>query len=115
MPFTFSELYQRLLSLYGRQCWWLADHPYAFERPVFVIDTYTRRLLIRLQMIKGNERYEDLRRLFEENLPKRVDLYKQFHALIVVHAKQCGAGTKKNKLECDMCQLAKRNAYSASS
>lgn len=67
---------------------------YAFERPVFVIDTYTRRLLTRLEWIKGNESYEDLQRLFTENLPKRVDLYKQFHALIVMHAKQCN---RKNK------------------
>lgn len=77
---------------------------YALDRPVFVIDAYTRRLLTRLQMIKGNERYEVLRCLFEENLPKRVDLYKQFHALIIVHGKQCGSGVKKNKPECDMCQ-----------
>ncbi|WP_246562499.1 endonuclease III domain-containing protein [Rickettsiella endosymbiont of Dermanyssus gallinae] len=88
---------------------------YAFERPVFVIDAYTRRLLVHLQMIKGSEGYEALRSLFEENLPKRVDLYKQFHALIVVHAKQCGAGAKINKPVCEMCQLTKLNAYSASS
>ncbi|BBB15474.1 endonuclease III [Candidatus Rickettsiella viridis] len=86
---------------------------YAFDRPVFVIDTYTRRLLIRLQMIKGDEHYEVLQRLFEENLPKRVDLYKQFHALIIVHAKQCGR--KKNKSECEICLLTERGAYSASS
>lgn len=80
---------------------------YAFDRPVFVIDAYTRRLLVGLQMIKGNERYEDLQSLFSKNLPKRVDLYKQFHALIIVHGKLCTAGTKKNKSICNMCQLSK--------
>jgi len=67
---------------------------YALDRPVFVIDAYTRRLLIRLHMIKGSEHYEVLRRLFEESLPKRVDLYKQFHALIIMHGKQCGRKKK---------------------
>jgi endonuclease-3 related protein len=84
---------------------------YAFERPVFIIDAYTRRLLKHLQMIKGNESYEILRNLFEKNLPKRVELYKQFHALIVEHAKRCGAeggaGVKKNRAECEICQLTK--------
>ncbi|MES2142653.1 MAG: endonuclease [Pseudomonadota bacterium] len=77
---------------------------YAFERPVFVIDTYTRRLLQRLQIIKGNEDYEVLRALFESSLPKRVDLYKQFHALIVLHGKQL---CRKSKPNCEICKLIK--------
>ena len=34
---------------------------YAFERPVFVIDAYTRRLLKSMKMIDGAESYEKLR------------------------------------------------------
>jgi endonuclease-3 related protein len=84
-----SVLRERLLKVHGIGPETADDILlYAFERPVFVIDTYTRRLLQGLQMIKGNESYETLRALFESRLPKRVDLYKQFHALIVRDAKE---------------------------
>lgn len=73
---------------------------YALDRPVFVIDSYTRRLLQRLKFIQGNETYEQLRSLFEMNLPKRVDLYKQYHALIVLHAKQ---HARKEQVSCLLC------------
>lgn len=81
---------------------------YAFDRPVFVIDTYTRRLLQRLQMIRGKESYETLRSLFEVSLPKRVDLYKQFHALIIVHGKQ---HCRKHKSMCEMCKVYSVSSY----
>lgn len=76
---------------------------YAFNRPVFVIDAYTRRLLQRLDLIQGQEKYEYCQQLFETQLPKSVDLYKQYHALIVIHAKQ---HCRKTKPACQACQLA---------
>lgn len=75
---------------------------YAFNRPVFVIDAYTRRLLQRLDLIQGQEKYEYCRQLFETQLPKNVDLYKQYHALIVIHAKR---HCRKTKPICHACQL----------
>ena len=63
---------------------------YAFERPVFVIDTYTRRLLTRLNLVQGREDYETLQQMFESCLPADHMLYNEYHALIVRHAKgQC--------------------------
>ena len=61
---------------------------YAFERPVFVIDAYTRRLLKQLGLIIGNETYETLRTAFESSLDPDVPIYNEYHALIVCHAKQ---------------------------
>ena len=61
---------------------------YAFQRPVFVIDVYSRRLLARLGLINGSENYETLRACFEKALPADVPLYNEFHALIVRHAKE---------------------------
>lgn len=75
---------------------------YAFHRPVFVIDAYTRRLLQRLNLIQGQEKYEYFRQLFETQLPKNVDLYQQYHALIVMHAKQY---CRKSKPICSVCQF----------
>ena len=61
---------------------------YAFNRPVFVIDTYTRRLLTELGLIEGGEDYETLRQMFESCLPPDHSLYNEYHALIVRHAKE---------------------------
>jgi len=61
---------------------------YAFDRPVFVIDTYTRRLLAKLGLAQGNETYEQLRSGFEANLTPGAALFNEYHALIVRHAKQ---------------------------
>ena len=61
---------------------------YAFDRPVFVIDTYTRRLLNGLGLIRGGEDYETLRQMFECCLPADHRLYNEYHALIVRHAKE---------------------------
>lgn len=70
---------------------------YALERPVFVIDAYTRRLFTRLGLIEGGEGYETLRHACERALGPDVALFNEYHALIVVHAKyhcrvrpQCG-------------------------
>jgi endonuclease-3 related protein len=60
---------------------------YAFDRPVFVIDAYTRRLFSRLGFITGDEAYEDLRLACEDRLSADAGLYNEFHALIVLHAK----------------------------
>ncbi len=61
---------------------------YAFARPVFVIDTYTRRLFTSLCLIHGSEPYEDLRQNFEAELEPDISLFNQYHALIVRHAKE---------------------------
>ena len=82
---------------------------YAFHRPVFVIDAYTRRLLSRLQLSAGDESYEHLREHIETRLRgevrgKRdtVALYNEFHALIVHHAKE----VCKPRPRCESCCLA---------
>ncbi len=77
---------------------------YAFERPVFVIDAYTRRIFSRYGLINGKEKYEQLRILCEDTFAAhdhRVSLFNEFHALIVSHAKMfC-----KTKPVCSGCPL----------
>jgi endonuclease III related protein len=75
---------------------------YAFERPVFVIDAYTRRVFARLGAIEGPEPYETLRRTFEMSLGEDVPLYNEYHALIVRHGKD----TCRKQPQCDRCCLA---------
>jgi endonuclease-3 related protein len=75
---------------------------YALDRPVFVIDAYTRRIFRRLGLIDGDEPYEDLRRLFESAVHGGVKRCNEYHALIVAHAKAaCRARPR-----CEDCVLA---------
>jgi endonuclease-3 related protein len=74
---------------------------YALDRPVFVIDTYTRRLLRRYGLARGDEDYERLRALFEQAIEQDVYLYQQYHALIVMHAKE----TCRKSPQCARCAL----------
>ncbi|MEN8205021.1 MAG: endonuclease [Pseudomonadota bacterium] len=61
---------------------------YAFERPVFVIDAYTRRLFVRLGLFDGNESYDTMRVAIESILGPDTALFNEYHALIVHHAKE---------------------------
>ena len=56
---------------------------YAGEHPVFVVDAYARRMLERHGLTESGAGYEELRRLFENALPRDAALYNEFHALIV--------------------------------
>jgi endonuclease-3 related protein len=74
---------------------------YAGGRLSFVIDAYTKRLFKRLYGLDGG--YEDLKTYVEENIPKDLTIYKEFHALIDEHAKvyckstpRCGGCFLKN-------------------
>ncbi|UCC55577.1 MAG: endonuclease [Gammaproteobacteria bacterium] len=60
---------------------------YAFNRPVFVIDAYTRRLFERLGLYTGDDDYDAMRLAIEQALGPDVALFNEYHALIVRHAK----------------------------
>lgn len=76
---------------------------YAFERPVFVVDAYTRRLFSRLGFIQGDEDYDVLRVVIESALGADVELYNEYHALIVQHARE----VCRVKPRCSECVLEK--------
>jgi endonuclease-3 related protein len=80
---------------------------YAFGRPVFVIDAYTRRLFSRLGLCRGDEDYDSLRLAIEQRLGPDVALYNEFHALIVMHGKD----TCRARPRCDACALRPRCRY----
>ena len=74
---------------------------YAFERPVFVVDAYTRRLGGRLGLLDAEAGYEAIRHGFEAALGLDVPLFNEYHALIVRHAK----ATCRTEPRCDGCCL----------
>ena len=64
---------------------------YALDKPIFVVDEYTRRL-VKKRHLANNLSYAFLQKLFEKNLRKDFRLYQDFHALIVID------GKNKNKI-----------------
>ena len=60
---------------------------YAAEKPIFVVDTYTRRIFSHLGLIKQDASYDDIQKLFMESLDHNPALFNEYHALIVEHAK----------------------------
>jgi endonuclease-3 related protein len=60
---------------------------YAFGFPTFVVDAYTARLLGRLPIDAGKG-YENIKAYFEREMQKDASVYNQFHALIVINAKE---------------------------
>jgi endonuclease-3 related protein len=61
---------------------------YAGQKPVFVVDAYTRRILERHGILKGRPSYGEIQRLFMNVLPVDAGLYNQYHALIVETGKR---------------------------
>ncbi|MEW6446072.1 MAG: endonuclease III domain-containing protein [Pseudomonadota bacterium] len=76
---------------------------YAFQRPVFVIDAYTRRILGRLGQADPMADYETLRAQVEAAFGPDVPLFNQFHALLVAHGKDVCRPSPR----CGQCVLAR--------
>ncbi|MGH9793623.1 MAG: endonuclease III domain-containing protein [Candidatus Acidiferrales bacterium] len=77
---------------------------YAGNHAVFVVDAYTRRVLVRHGLIGSKAGYEEMRALFESNLPRDAKLYNEYHALLVQVGKNyCRPAAP----QCDGCPLGK--------
>jgi endonuclease-3 related protein len=61
---------------------------YAGNKPVFVIDAYTRRIFSRLGLTPAKDTYDSYQALFSNNLPQDTRLFNEYHALIVRQAKE---------------------------
>lgn len=59
---------------------------YAVDKPTFVIDEYTRRF-VRREGLREQFGYDSLKEFFEKWLPREVEVYQNFHALIVINEK----------------------------
>ncbi|MBP7431671.1 MAG: endonuclease III domain-containing protein, partial [Candidatus Hydrogenedentes bacterium] len=74
---------------------------YACEKPVFVVDAYTRRIFSRHGLCAPDIAYEPLRALFEKHLEPDLRLFREYHGLIVYTGKDFCRRTPK----CDVCPL----------
>jgi len=87
---------------------------YALDKPVFVVDAYTRRIFGRLGVLRGDEDYEEVRGLFESAIKSYIigdgggqrdglqKLLNQYHACIVMAGKDF---CRKRSPACASCPL----------
>lgn len=75
---------------------------YAGGYPVFVVDAYTKRIFSRKKLISENAGYHQAQGMFMRGLKKDVQLYNEYHALIVRLGKEI---CKKNKPKCGICPI----------
>lgn len=81
---------------------------YAYDKVEFVIDSYTKRIMGRIGIVEEKVGYDELKKLFTENLENNIELYKEYHALLVKHGKEtCLKKTPK----CEKCCLNKICEY----
>ena len=100
-----QELRRELLSIHG-----IGEETaddiivYAAEKPSFIIDSYTRRIVDRMGLApEHGSRYRDYQALFSDNLPPDTALFNEFHALLDHHAKVV---CLKRQPRCSACCLA---------
>ena len=90
---------------------------YAAEKPSFVMDSYTRRIVDRMGIApKGrNPGYASYQALFQDNLPADTLLFNEFHALLDHHAKVTCLKTNPVCSECCLADLCPTGSGSADS
>ncbi len=97
-----EQLRQRLLSVHG-----IGEETadsiilYAANKPIFVIDAYTRRIMSRIGLRPDKESYSAYQRLFMGNLPADVRMFNEYHALLVC----LGKNVCRRKPLCRQCCL----------
>ncbi|MBT5023300.1 endonuclease III domain-containing protein [Candidatus Woesearchaeota archaeon] len=82
---------------------------YGYHVPVFVIDAYTKRIFSRIGLINADLSYDEFQKIFhnvfeniyEEENKNKSELFNEYHALIVEHAKR----NCKVKPDCECCVL----------
>ncbi len=75
---------------------------YALNKPVFVVDAYTKRIFSRHGLAGEDDDYDAVQKIFTQHLRKDVKLFNEYHALLVRLGKEF---CLKRRPECDICPL----------
>ncbi|MCX7913229.1 MAG: hypothetical protein N2511_01445 [Thermodesulfovibrionales bacterium] len=74
---------------------------YSLEKPIFVVDIYTKRVFSRHNLINHEATYDEIQRLVHSKLQRDSKLYNEYHALLV----KVGKDYCKPKPICKRCPL----------
>jgi endonuclease III related protein len=98
-----AELREKLLGVFGVGPE-TADSIllYAGRQPVFVVDAYTKRMLVRHGLVPPDALYEEIQALLESEIACDVKVFNEFHALIVSAGKQW---CRRSAASCEQCPL----------
>jgi endonuclease-3 related protein len=78
---------------------------YAFDRPVFVVDAYTFRILFRHGIIEDNFTYNEIADVFHCGIEPDIKIYGEYHGLIVKVGKNYCKKSKPKCAECPLCKV----------
>ena len=80
---------------------------YALDKPIFVVDAYTVRLFSRLGLCTGKAKYHEVQSLFMDHLEPDVQIFNEYHALIVLHCKLMCKTKVPHCIECSLRDLCR--------
>jgi len=109
---SIDQLRRQLLSVWG-----IGEETadsmilYAAGKPIFVIDTYTRRIISRLGLAPADNNYAAYQYLFMDNLPPDAALFNEYHALLV----SLGKNVCRSRPLCQQCCLQDMCKFTTSS
>jgi endonuclease III related protein len=75
---------------------------YALNKPIFVVDAYTKRILLRHKLIDQEADYSLVQSIFMRNLKKDAKFFNEYHALFVKLGKDF---CRKQNPKCGICPL----------
>lgn len=114
-PIPTGDLRNQLLSVHG-----IGNETadsillYALERPVFVIDAYTKRIISRIGLLQEKCTYVEFQQYFTNNLPGGLQLFNEYHALFVRLGKAV-CRTRPDCLKCCLKDICRTNSKTPSS
>lgn len=74
---------------------------YALNKPIFVVDAYTKRVITRHNILNNHSTYHQIQDLFINTLPRNTRLFNEYHALFV----KIGKRYCKKTPDCSGCPL----------
>ncbi len=75
---------------------------YAGDKPIFVVDAYTKRIFNRLGMVDENITYQQMQDFMHENVEANTYIYNEYHALLVALGADC---CRKKRADCLLCPI----------
>jgi endonuclease-3 related protein len=74
---------------------------YACNKPIFVVDAYTKRIFSRYGLINEDMSYGSIQEFFMRNVPEDIQIYNDYHAQIVL----LGQSVCKRDPKCESCPI----------